>query len=104
MGPPDQGGDKAGENAGDREEAEGDERGSAARPCLALPAVVFPACEDETRYLAFRTNGFNKGRAKGVTLMAAETHQGSPLRPWRPLRGTHDCSVCNQDRFSGGGR
>lgn len=29
-------------------------------------------------HLAFRTNGFNKGRAKGVTLMAAETHQGSP--------------------------
>lgn len=43
--------------------------------CLLL---LFQPVKMKHVHLAFRTNGFNKGRAKGVTLMAAETHQGSP--------------------------
>lgn len=50
-------------------------RGALSRGCVLL---LFQPVEMKHVHLAFRTNGFNKGRAKGVTLMAAETHQGSP--------------------------
>lgn len=53
-------------------------RTALSRGCLLL---LFQPVEMKHVPLAFRTNGFNKGRAKGVTLMAAETHQGSPRGP-----------------------